>query len=95
MLEPADVFNPAHYAGTRRPLLEAQTLPPWCYTSEAFYTREVERIFRKVWNFVGHVSQVESPGDYFTLNFAGIPVILLRDGAGQLRAFVAARRAGP
>jgi phenylpropionate dioxygenase-like ring-hydroxylating dioxygenase large terminal subunit len=62
-------------------------LPPRCYTSETFYRREVDRIFRKVWNFVGHVSQVANPGDYFALTFAGIPVILLRDLSGTLRAF--------
>jgi choline monooxygenase len=87
MQPPTDLFDPAHYAATRRPLLEAETLPPWCYTSETFYHREVERIFRKVWNFVGHVSQVASPGDYFALTFAGIPVIILRDLSGTLRAF--------
>ena len=87
MQPPTDLFDPAHYAATRRPLLEAETLPPWCYTSEAFYRREVERIFRKVWNFVGHVSQVANPGDYFALTFAGIPVIILRDLSGTLRAF--------
>jgi choline monooxygenase len=85
--QPLDLFDPAHYAAVRRPLLEAETLPPWCYTSTAFYQREVETIFRKVWNFVGHVSQIHKPGDYFTLNFAGVPTIILRDGAGQLRAF--------
>jgi choline monooxygenase len=87
MQPPQDMFDPAHYTATRRLLLEAETLPPWCYTSEAFYQREIERIFRKVWNFVGHVSQVAAPGDYFTLTFAGIPVIILRDQAGDLRAF--------
>lgn len=87
MQPPADLFDPGHYVATRRPLHEAETLPPWCYTSEVFYHREVERIFRKVWNFVGHVSQVAAPGDYFALTFAGIPVIILRDQAGALRAF--------
>jgi choline monooxygenase len=87
MQPPTDLFDPAHYAATRRPLLEAETLPPWCYTSETFYRREVDRIFRKVWNFVGHVSQVANPGDYFALTFAGVPVIILRDLSGTLRAF--------
>ena len=40
-----DIFDPARYAGVRKPLLEAETLPPDCYTSEAFYKREVETIF--------------------------------------------------
>ena len=87
MQPPADLFDPAHYAATRRPLLEAETLPPWCYTSDTFYRREVERIFGKVWNFVGHVSQIANPGDYFALTFAGIPTIILRDLSGTLRAF--------
>jgi phenylpropionate dioxygenase-like ring-hydroxylating dioxygenase large terminal subunit len=87
MQPPPDIFNPSHYAATRRPLLEAETLPPWCYTSEAFYQREVERIFRSVWNFVGHVSQVATPGDYFALTFAGVPVIILRDLSGVPRGF--------
>jgi choline monooxygenase len=87
MQPPTDLFDPVHYAATRRPLLEAETLPPWCYTSETFYRREVERIFLKVWNFVGHVSQIANPGDYFTLTFAGIPTIILRDLSGTLRAF--------
>jgi phenylpropionate dioxygenase-like ring-hydroxylating dioxygenase large terminal subunit len=83
----ADLFNPRHYEAVRRPLLDAETLPAWCYTSPAFYRREVERIFMKVWNFVGSVHQIPNPGDYFTLTFVGIPLIILRDGAGTIRAF--------
>jgi phenylpropionate dioxygenase-like ring-hydroxylating dioxygenase large terminal subunit len=87
MIPESQMFNPAHYAAVRRPLLEAETMPAWCYTSPAFYRREVERIWRKVWNFVGSVSQIPDPGDYFTLNFAGVPLIVLRDREGKLRAF--------
>jgi choline monooxygenase len=87
MLEQTDIFNPKHYAGVRRPLLEAETMPAWCYTSPQFYKREVERIWCKIWNFVGSVDQVASKGDYFTLNFAGVPLIILRDQDGHLRAY--------
>lgn len=87
MLAEREMFDPKRYEAVRRPLLDAETMPPWCYTSEAFYRREVERIFMKLWNFVGHVDQVPRPGDYFTLNFVGVPVIILRDKAGELRAF--------
>jgi hypothetical protein len=66
-----DLFDPGHYAKVRLPLLEAETMPPWTYTSDAFYNREVDRIFKKVWNFLGHVDQVAKPGDYFALNFVG------------------------
>lgn len=82
-----DLFNPAHYAGVRKPLLEAETVPAWCYTSQEFYQREVERIWRKLWNFVGSADQIANPGDYFTLNFTGVPLIILRDQDGVIRAF--------
>ena len=82
-----DIFDPAHYENVRRPLLEAETLPPWCYTSQAFYEREVERMFKKTWNFIGRVDEVAEPGDYMTFELFGEPLIILRDKAGKVRAF--------
>ncbi len=87
MIAQAEMFDPRHYQAVRRPLLDAETLPPWCYTSPDFYRREVERIFMKVWNFVGSIDQIPNPGDYFTLDFVGVPLVILRDGHGKLRAF--------
>jgi phenylpropionate dioxygenase-like ring-hydroxylating dioxygenase large terminal subunit len=71
----------------RKPLLQAETLPPWCYTSDKFYQREVERIWRKAWNFLGHVAQVSKPGDYLALEFAGVPLLIVRDKDDVVRAF--------
>ncbi len=85
---PADLFDPTLYAAVRRPLLEAETLPAWCYTDAAFYRREVERVLLKVWNFVGRADLVPQAGDYMAFDFAGVPVVILRDGAGAVRAFV-------
>jgi choline monooxygenase len=87
MISEPDLFNPKHYEAVRRPLSNAETMPPWCYTSESFYRREVERIFRKVWNFIGTADQIRDPGDYFTLSFGGVPIIILRDNDRNLRAF--------
>jgi choline monooxygenase len=88
MISDAEIFKPQHYEAVRRPLLEAETLPVWCYTSPAFYRREVERIWRKVWNFLGSADQIPNPGDYFTVTFAGTPLIILRDQDGAVRAYV-------
>lgn len=82
------LFDPALYAAVRRPLLEAETLPPGCYTADAFYRREVERIFLKVWNFIGRVDRIPNPGDYFAFEFVGVPVVVVRDKQGLIRAFV-------
>lgn len=87
MIAEAEIFDPRHYEAVRRPLLDAETMPPWCYTSNAFYRREVERIWHKVWNFIGAADRLRQPGDYFTLTFAGVPLIVLRDGEGRVRAF--------
>ena len=83
-----DLFNPETYAAVRRPLLEAETLPPACYTSHEFYEREVSNIFRKCWNLIGRAEYVKNPGDYFTLSLAGVSLIIMRSEDGRVRAFV-------
>ncbi|MGH7332909.1 MAG: aromatic ring-hydroxylating oxygenase subunit alpha [Candidatus Rokuibacteriota bacterium] len=85
-------LDPALYATTRRPVLEAETLPPAAYTDPAFYGREVERIFRREWMFVGRTDVISRPGDYFTLECAGVPMIVSRGQDGRLRAFANACR---
>jgi len=87
MIAEADVLDPRHYAGIRRPLLEAETLPPEAYTSQAFYDREVETIFRRIWNFVGREDRIPEPGDYFAFDFVGIPVVVVRGHDRKVRAF--------
>lgn len=82
-----NIFDPARYAGVRKPLLEAETLPPDCYTSEAFYKREVETIFLKVWNFIGRADRIPNAGDYFAFEFVGVPVVVVRGRDGEVRAF--------
>ena len=87
MMTPQNIFDAKHYEGVRKPLLEAETMPAFAYTSPEFYQREVERIWRKTWNFIGSADQIRNNGDYFTLNFAGVPTIVLRDHDGKIRAF--------
>lgn len=87
MSEPVNMFDPAHYAAVRRPAMEAETLPPWCYTSRAFYEREIEKIFRQTWNMVGREELVPKPGDFFTLDLADIPIIIVRGRDNTVRAF--------
>ena len=83
-----DLFDPRTYTNVRKPLLEAETLPPECYTSEEFFKKEVGTIFMKVWNFVGRADQIPNPGDYYTLDFTGVPLLIVRGEDNQVRAFV-------
>ena len=56
MFEPATIDR-ATFDGVFNAVEEAETLPAWCYTSEAYYRLEVENLFSRVWNFFGHVDQ--------------------------------------
>jgi choline monooxygenase len=85
--EESALFHPETYAAVRRPLLESSTLPPQCYTSPEFYKREVQTIFMKVWNFIGRDDRIPNAGDYFTIEFAGVPVIVVRGSTGDVHAF--------
>lgn len=82
-----DLFDPSLYADVRRPTAEANHLPSWCYTSEAFFRRERETVFSRVWNFLGRVDLIPDAGDYFTREVAGAPLIILRGSDGNVRAF--------
>ena len=70
-IEDQALFQAETYASVRKPLLEASTLPPACYTSPAFYKREVQTIFMRVWNFIGRADRIPNAGDYFTIEFTG------------------------
>jgi phenylpropionate dioxygenase-like ring-hydroxylating dioxygenase large terminal subunit len=61
-------------------------LPPRCYYDADIYEYEVEKIFRRHWIAVGRWDQVDKPGDYFTADFIGEPLIIVRDGDGELHA---------
>lgn len=84
---PTNLFDSTHYEDVRRPLIEASTLPSWCYTSEAFYQREVEQIFLKQWNFAGRLDEIPDSGDYMSLDFCGESVIVIRGKDDVVRAF--------
>ncbi len=69
------------------PANEAGSLPPACYADDAVLKMEIETIFRRQWLGIGHAGRLEAAGDYETLEIAGVPLIVLRDTDGILRAF--------
>ena len=87
MSESTALFAADNFEKVRLPPQEAEPLPHWAYTSAVWYERELERIFRKSWNHVGHVSQLSDPGNFFTTEIAGIPLIVVKGQDGIVRAF--------
>jgi phenylpropionate dioxygenase-like ring-hydroxylating dioxygenase large terminal subunit len=67
---------------------QGATLPATWYTEPAIFAAEQERIFRRCWQYVGLLEQVSRPGDYFTCHAGTVPLVVARDEAGTLRAFV-------
>lgn len=62
-------------------------LPVEAYTSQEWFEREQRELFGKVWQFAGMESDLSEPGDYLCVNLGACPVIVIRDEAGQLKAF--------
>jgi choline monooxygenase len=50
--------------------------------------RERERLFARSWQYAGHSGQVAEPGSYFTARVGDVPLVVVRDREGELRAFV-------
>ncbi|HTQ95703.1 MAG TPA: aromatic ring-hydroxylating dioxygenase subunit alpha [Candidatus Acidoferrum sp.] len=78
-------------------IARAWTLPSELYFDEKTFAEEKEKIFARTWQVVGHSSQVANPGDYFTTELIGEPLLLVRGSDGKLRGFynVCRHRAGP
>ncbi len=57
------------------------------YTDPAQFERERERIFRRTWQYAGHTSALESPGDYFAFELHGRCLFCVKDRDAEIRAF--------
>jgi len=56
--------------------------------SSAVFDCERERIFDKVWLYLGHESEVRDPGDFKTRTLVGRPLIFARGSDESIRAFI-------
>jgi choline monooxygenase len=89
--------NPLESLQIDSDIARAWTLPSDLYTDPAVLAAEKVRIFARTWQVVGHRDQVAKPGDYFTTELVGEPLLIVRGADGKLRGFynVCRHRAGP
>ena len=54
------------------------------YTDPHIFELEKERIFNRVWLFIGHESQVAKPGDFLSFDLIGRPIVMTRHRDGKI-----------
>ena len=69
------------------PTLGTDLIPKERYTSEAFMRLEWERMWTKVWNIAGRVSDIPNAGDYFTTELGPESFLIVRETPDRIRAF--------
>ena len=62
-------------------------MPAGFYTSAEFLALEVDELFRREWLCIGRVEEAAAPGDYWTVDLLGEPLLVVRAGDGRLRVF--------
>ncbi len=75
------------FARVTRPIQEANGLPNEAYTSDDYARSERDRLLARTWMCVGVGHQVPKPGDARPVTILGLPLLLLRDRAGEIRVF--------
>jgi phenylpropionate dioxygenase-like ring-hydroxylating dioxygenase large terminal subunit len=69
-------------------VLDTRSLPWSWYTDPAVLRIERERILLRSWQYVGHEAEVAEPESYLATRVAHVPIVLVRDQEGVLRAFL-------
>src|SRR4051812_7997795 len=65
-----------------------RTLPYDWYADPAVARIERDRIFRRTWQYAGHLGALDGPGSFFPTHAGGVPVVVTLDRDETLRAFV-------
>ena len=64
-----------------------RALPAWVYHHPEMTRLEIERVLRPSWQIACHVNSIPNAGDFLTVDLGPDSVIVLRDRAGDVRAF--------
>ncbi len=57
------------------------------YTDPAIWAAEKQGLLARTWQYAGHVSELQTPGDYVTFEIAGESLFAIRGRDGAIRAF--------
>ena len=74
-------------ANVQAPIETASGLPNACYIDTAMYEHEQNTLFRNSWVAVGFGKDIPQPGCVKPVNFAGLPMLLVRNQDGNINVF--------
>lgn len=66
---------------------QSMSLRAETYTDSRWADADVQAIFGRTWQWICHVEKLATPGSYVSATVAGMPVAVVRDRDGGLRAF--------
>ena len=84
---PESLREIVHSYNARAPLAHAYTIPAFWYIDPRIAELERRAIFHRTWQTIGRTDQVSKPGDFFTADLDGEPLVIARGADGVLRAF--------
>jgi Rieske 2Fe-2S family protein len=70
-----------------RTRLRDHSLPQLFYTDADLFRMDMEAVFHREWLCVAAECEVSAPGQYVALDIGTSPILVIRDGEGELRAF--------
>jgi Rieske 2Fe-2S family protein len=65
----------------------ATTLPARFYVDDAYFRREMEALFERMWICAARVEQVDRPGQFIVREVMGDSIIITSNAAGRVNAF--------
>jgi carnitine monooxygenase subunit len=66
---------------------QSMSLRAEAYTDPRWLEVDVQAIFARTWQWICHLEKLASPGSYVSATVAGMPIAIVRDREGGLRAF--------
>jgi choline monooxygenase len=83
----AEILSPQMLEAINRSTQDAICLPNAAYTAAAFLDAERKSVFAENWIFLSVGAEIPDAGDVLPVVAAGLPLLLVRDAAGAIRAF--------
>jgi choline monooxygenase len=85
LVSPSDVDRIA--MGYHEDPARSMSLRAEAYTDPLWATADLRAIFARTWQWICHVEKLAQAGSYVSATVAGMPIAVVRDRGGQLRAF--------